>query len=148
MSDAPHFIHASAVMVGEGAVLIRGPSGSGKSQLALNLIDMGPGRGIFTRLIGDDRVGLEVVNGRLLVTPHPAVTGLIEERGTGILSQTIALSGVVRLCVDLEKVAPRLPDEAESSVELAGIRLPRLTIRADSPPQEAARRVLAAMNWT
>jgi serine kinase of HPr protein (carbohydrate metabolism regulator) len=147
MRDAPHFIHASAVMVGEGAVLIRGPSGSGKSRLALNLIDGGAGRGIFTRLIGDDRVGLEVVNGRLLVAPHSAVAGLIEERGTGILSQTIALSGVVRLCVDLEKVTTRLPAEAETSVEIAGIRVPRLTIRADSPPHEAARRVFAAMNW-
>lgn len=147
MSPDPHFVHASAVMVGEAAVLIRGASGSGKSQLALALIALGAGRGIFTRLIGDDRVGLEVAGNRLLVSGHPATAGMIEERGTGIISQNIALSGVIRLCVDLVEVAPRLPQEAETSVELEGLSMPRLAIRTDVSPQEAARRVLAAMNW-
>jgi HPr kinase/phosphorylase len=147
MSEKPHFIHATAVMVGEGAVLIRGASGAGKSQLALAVIGAGTGRGIFTRLIGDDRVGLEVASGRLLVVGHPSIAGLIEERGTGLLSQNIALQGVVRLCVDLVEAAPRLPQEAERLVEIEGIPLPRLAIRRDVPPQEAARRVLVAMNW-
>ena len=141
------FIHASAVMVGEGAVLIRGASGSGKSQLALALVSLGAGRGIFARLIGDDRVGLQAVSGRLVVAPHPATAGLIEERGTGILSQNIALSGVLRLVVDLVPDAPRLPDEGQTHAEFDSLTVPRLAIRVDVTPQEAARRVFAAMNW-
>jgi serine kinase of HPr protein (carbohydrate metabolism regulator) len=148
MSATSPFIHASALMVGEGAILIRGPSGAGKSQLVLALLAMGAGRGIFTRLIGDDRVALEACSGRLLVSGHPATAGLIEERGTGILSRNRALSGVLRLCVDLESDNARLPQEGEDQLQLEGIALPRLAIRRDVPPQEAARRVLAAMNWT
>jgi hypothetical protein len=83
-----------------------------------------------------------------LVSGHPSIVGLIEERGTGIISQNIALSGVLRLCVDLAEEVARLPEAGQTQVEIEGVSLPRLTIRADVPPHEAARRVLAAMNWT
>ena len=75
-------VHASAVLAGARAVLIRGPAGAGKSQLALALIqaaDTGLLR--FARLIGDDRLHLEVHHGRLLVRPAAALAGLIEIRG-------------------------------------------------------------------
>jgi HPr kinase/phosphorylase len=78
-------VHASAVLVGARAVLIRGPSGSGKSQLARQLIEM-RGNGVaFTRLVGDDRVHLEAANGRLLVRPADALAGLLEVRGVGLI---------------------------------------------------------------
>lgn len=147
MSPGTHYVHASAVMVAEAAVLIRGASGAGKSQLVLALLAMGEGRGIFTRLIGDDRVAVEAVSDRLLVSGHPATQGLIEECGTGIISRNIALCGAVRLCVDLVDVAARLPQPGDSSTDIEGIRVPRLAIQWDVGPQEAARRVLAAMNW-
>src|SRR3954452_8120481 len=69
-------IHASAVLIGARAVLIRGPAGSGKSRLALELIQAG---GILplTRLVGDDRVYVEAAHSRLLVRPAEALTGLI-----------------------------------------------------------------------
>ena len=78
-------IHASAVLVGARAVLIRGPAGSGKSRLALALIQAG-GTGAlpFTRLVGDDRVHVEAAHGRLLVRPAETLAGLIEVRGLGI----------------------------------------------------------------
>ena len=68
-------VHASAVLVGPRAVLIRGPAGSGKSRLALALIQAGGTALPFTRLIGDDRVHLEATHGRLLVRPAETLAG-------------------------------------------------------------------------
>jgi HPr kinase/phosphorylase len=92
-------VHASAVLAGAHAVLIRGPAGAGKSQLALALIqaaDTGLLR--FARLIGDDRLHLEVHHGRLLVRPAAALAGLIEVRGLGIRRldyEPVAVVGLV-----------------------------------------------------
>ena len=73
-------IHATAVLCGTRGILIRGPSGSGKSSLALSLL-----RGTsFARLVGDDRIHLEIAHGRLLMRPAKALEGLIEIRGLGI----------------------------------------------------------------
>ena len=68
-ADAPT-VHASSVLAGARAVLIRGGAGSGKSKLALALIDAAQtGMLAFARLVGDDRVHLEPRHGRLLVKP-------------------------------------------------------------------------------
>ena len=78
-------IHASCVLVGAGAVLIRGASGAGKSRLAHDLIEAGSrGDVAFARLVADDRTLVEAVNGRLLARPAPALTGLLELRHIGI----------------------------------------------------------------
>ena len=78
-------IHASAVLVGRHALLIRGPSGSGKSRLALGLIQAAE-QGLlrFARLVADDRCHLEAVNGRLLVRPAEVLAGMIEVHGLGL----------------------------------------------------------------
>ena len=84
MAADPATVHASAVLVGARAVLIRGPSGSGKSRLALELLEAArTGSLRFARLVADDRVHLEAPGGRLLVRPAEALAGLIEVRGVG-----------------------------------------------------------------
>ena len=119
----PATVHASAVLVGARAVLIRGPSGAGKSRLALELIDAArAGRLRFARLVGDDRVHLQRVNGRLLVRPAEALAGLIELRGVGILRRDYEPCAVVGLVVDLDAAdAQRLP--AKPTIEVDGIGL-------------------------
>src|SRR5205085_11557670 len=93
------------------AILIRGPSGSGKSRLALSLIQAsanGPLR--FARLVADDRVWLEPRHGRLLVRPAETLAGLIEARGLGIRRlpfEPVALVGIVLDLVAAD--AKRLP---------------------------------------
>jgi HPr kinase/phosphorylase len=123
-------VHASAVLAGARAVLIRGPSGSGKSQLALDLIETArTGALPFARLVADDRVHLEAVNGRLLARPAAALAGLIEMRGVGLKRIAYEPSAVVGLVVDLAVAeAPRLPDAAERTTEIGGIKLPRLAV--------------------
>ncbi len=140
-------MHASAVIVAEAAVLIRGASGTGKSQLALALMAEARRRGLFTRLIGDDRVAVSLAGGRALVRGHPAITGRIEERATGVLTVIPEVAGVLRCVVDLREAPPRLPEEEAPEVVLEGVRLPALTIWTGCTPQESARRILAFLNW-
>ena len=118
-------MHASAVLVGARAVLIRGPSGSGKSRLALDLIEAGrTGALLFARLVADDRVHLEAIGGRLLARPAEALAGLIEVRGIGLLRVVQEPCAVVGLVVDLAAAdAERLPDSAKRKTQIDGIEL-------------------------
>jgi HPr kinase/phosphorylase len=128
MADQTPTVHASAVLVGARGVLIRGPAGAGKSQLALALIqaaDTGLLR--FARLVGDDRVHLEAHHGRLLVRPTAVLAGLIEVRGLGIRRLEHEPMAVVGLVVDLAaEDAERLPAAGETV--LLGVPLRRLAV--------------------
>jgi HPr kinase/phosphorylase len=137
-------IHASAVLVGAQALLIRGPSGAGKSQLAFALIDAArTGRLGFGRLIGDDRVLIETHHGRLLVRPAPALTGLIEIRGIGLCRLPFEAMGVVGLVVDLAASdAVRMPEPVAATTEINGILLPRLGV---APEHDAFATVMASL---
>jgi serine kinase of HPr protein (carbohydrate metabolism regulator) len=134
-ADAPT-VHASAVLVGARAVLIRGPAGCGKSRLALALVQAAEsGLLAFARLVGDDRVHLEPQHGRLLVRPAPALAGLIEVRGVGIRRLPFEPAAVVGFVVDLAAAgSDRLPAAAEQQAVVAGIALPRLAVASEPLP--------------
>ncbi len=129
----PATIHATAVLVGARAVLIRGPSGAGKSRLALDLLAAAStGQLRFARLVGDDRVHLEKIGGRLLVRPAATLAGLIEQRGAGIRHLPYEPCAVIGLVVDLAaKDAARLPEQGQ--IELEGVTLPRLAVASEVP---------------
>jgi HPr kinase/phosphorylase len=132
-------VHASAVLAGRRAILIRGPAGAGKSRLALALIQAAEcGLISFARLVGDDRIELAAAHGRLLARPPQALAGLIEVRGLGIRRLDHEPVAVVGLVVDLAvPEAERLPGTADQEVAVAGIILPRLTIGPDRDPMPA-----------
>ncbi len=138
-------VHASAVLVGPRAVLIRGPSGSGKSLLALGLMEAErTGSLLFARLVADDRVHLEPAGGRLLARPAEAIAGLIEVRGVGLLRMACEPCAVVGLVVDLAAPdAERLPDQNRARTEIDGIELPRLAVASGVAPLSG---VLARIN--
>jgi len=128
MTPAPT-IHASAVLVGAKAVLIRGPAGSGKSRLVLELIQLAMRGAIpLARLVGDDRVHLAAESGRLLVRPAAELAGLIEIRGFGIRRMPYEAVAVVGLVVDLATAAERLPGPAALKTSISGLSLPRLAL--------------------
>jgi HPr kinase/phosphorylase len=131
MADSgPPTIHASAVLVGARAVLLRGPAGCGKSRLALALIDAAQsGRLAFARLVADDRVHVEARHGRLLVRPAESLAGLIEVRGLGIRRLPYEAVAVVGLVVDLgQSDGARLPAGSERTATVASVTLPRLAV--------------------
>ena len=127
-------IHATAVLVGAKAMLIRGEPGSGKSRLALRLIETA-GRDLpFVRLVGDDRVYLENRAGRLVVRAPQELAGMLEVRGTGIVRVPFEPAAVVGLVVDLGEPADRMPAAESRKTVLEGVVLPRLAVPPDADP--------------
>ena len=98
-------IQASAVAIEGRALILEGPPGSGKSSLALALIDRG------ATLIGDDGVALAREGSRVLASPPPNIAGLLEIRGVGLVTLPTAADMPLALILSLvgEGHAERLP---------------------------------------
>jgi len=126
-------IHASAVLVGATAALIRGPAGSGKSRLVWDLLNAATQGALpFARLVADDRAHVENHSGRLLVRPATALAGMIEVHGLGIRRVEFEPIAVVGLIVDLAaKDTARLPEPKAAYAQIAGITVPRLAVAAE-----------------
>ena len=137
-------IHASAVLVGPRAVLIPGPSGSGKSALVHALLAAARcGRLAFARLVADDRVILSVHHGRLVARAPGSIAGLAEQRGGGLVRMPHEPQAVVGWVVDLHAPdAARMPEETAARAVIDGVVLPRIPV---APGVAALPLVLAAI---
>jgi serine kinase of HPr protein (carbohydrate metabolism regulator) len=122
--SVPH--QATCVAIGGRAVLIEGPPGSGKSSLALALIDRG------AVLVGDDGVMLEAAGGALVARPHPRTAGLLEVRNLGLISVPFAEATPVTLVLRLDPEAPRFIERAETC-ERGGVALPLVRLTPATP---------------
>ena len=118
-------LHATTVAKDGRAVMLSGVSGSGKSDLALRLIDRG-----FT-LVSDDRTLVAKADGRVIATAPATIRGKIEVRGLGIVEMDCADDAPVALFVELTSDVERLPDEGRDRV-VFGVRVPMVTIDAKS----------------
>ncbi len=137
-------VHASCVAFGNNAILLRGTSGSGKSDLLLQLID-GHGYGFGTRLlraklVADDQVVLTRLNNQLVTTAPDILKGKLEVRGRGIVlapyKSKANLAGVIELMPRAE--IERLPELTNLQTEFLGLTLP-LTFIDPAAPSAAAR---------
>ena len=130
-------VHASAVALDGRAVLISGPSGSGKSDLALRLIDRG------FRLVSDDQTLVRREGDRLVASAPQTIAGKIEVRGIGILDVQNVSDLPVALLVELTSDIQRLPDDARER-PILGIPLPLVSI--DATTASAAAKVALALD--
>jgi serine kinase of HPr protein (carbohydrate metabolism regulator) len=130
-------VHASTVALEGRAVLITGPSGSGKSDLALRLIDHG-----FT-LVSDDQTIVRRDGDRLIASSPPTIRGKLEIRGLGIVEMDSVDDVPISLYVELASEITRLPDDRRER-PLLGVKLPLVSI--DALTASAAAKVTLALD--
>ena len=129
--------HASTVAIGGRAILITGPSGSGKSDLALRLIDRGFG------LVSDDQTIVRRAGDRLIATAPPTISGKLEIRGIGIIDMAALKDVPVALIVELTSDFARLPDDGRERL-LLGVPVPLVTV--DAMTASAAAKVAMGLD--
>ena len=104
MTPPGQILHASCVAVDGRGLLILGPSGSGKSSLALHMLALG------AALVADDRTEVTAEGGTLVARCPPPIRGLIEARGIGLLRAPVADRAPIAVVVDLAQAEDkRLP---------------------------------------
>jgi len=132
-------VHGTSVALGRDGILLRGPSGSGKSDLALRLIDSG------AILVADDQTELRRRNGRLEMRAPATLEGLIEVRGVGIVRLASVQDVALRLVVDLVRpqAVERLPEPRFA--ELDGVSIPLLELAPFEASAAAKLRMALAM---
>ncbi|MCH8615217.1 HPr kinase/phosphatase C-terminal domain-containing protein [Sphingomonas sp. SM33] len=130
-------VHASTVATEGRAVLITGPSGSGKSDLTLRLLDRG-----FT-LVSDDQTIVQRTGDRLIATAPANISGKLEIRGVGIVDMDTVKDVPVALLVELTSEIQRLPDDRRERPVL-GVNLPLVTV--DALTASAASKVALALD--
>jgi len=134
-------VHATAVAVDGGAILLRGPSGAGKSDLGLRLIEAG------ARLVADDQVELRRAGRQILARAPPALAGLVEIRGVGIVRVAAVDAAPLVLIADLILAGEieRLPEPRFERV--LGVAVPLIALAPFEASAAAklflARRALA-----
>jgi serine kinase of HPr protein (carbohydrate metabolism regulator) len=124
----PQNIHGTGLVLGQTGILLRGPSGAGKSVLALALLDRWEGRGLTALLVSDDRVDVAVDGVGLTMQAPPAIAGLIELRGRGIVRRS-HLDGVrLHLVIDLVDDFVRMLEDEAMTTDLLGVPLARAPV--------------------
>ncbi|WP_157217730.1 HPr kinase/phosphorylase [Flavisphingomonas formosensis] len=119
-------VHASCVAIAGRGVLITGRSGSGKSDLALRLIDRG------AELVCDDYSFVRRVGTRLLASAPATIAGKLEVRGIGILEVPHVGETEIALVVTLDEPPQRMPEEGATR-PIAGIAIPVIALDAREP---------------
>jgi HPr kinase/phosphorylase len=115
-------VHATAIAIEDAAILLRGPPGAGKSDLALRLIDGG------ARLVADDQAELRRVEDQILVSAPAVIAGLIEIRGVGILRIDPIAAAPLALLIDLVPSAEveRFPEARFE--DILGLSIPLIAL--------------------
>lgn len=121
-------VHGTAVAIGTSGVLLRGPTGCGKSDLALRLIDRG------AALVADDRTALFLVGNGIVARAPKAIRDKMEVRGIGIVRVRSQPETELHLVVDLDGTTERLPERETTAILGVPLRLLRLPAFESSTP--------------
>jgi HPr kinase/phosphorylase len=128
-------VHATAVAIDGRAILLRGPPGVGKSDLALRLMDCG------ANLVADDQAELRQAGNRICVRAPAEIAGLFEIRGIGILRLKPLEEAPLAMCVDLLPLSEieRLPRQRFEKI--LGITIPVIAVSAFEASAAAKLRI-------
>ena len=132
MAAETEVVHGTCVALGHRAALLRGPSGSGKSDLALRFLFLarrGPAAADPPALVADDQVVLRRENDRILASAPEEIAGQMEVRGIGIVSLKRVPETSLVLVVDLvdANLVERLPEQ-NITTQVAGVELPLMRL--------------------
>lgn len=130
-------LHASTVALDGRAVLISGPSGSGKSDLALRLLDRG------FALVSDDQTIVRRDGDRLIASAPSTIAGKLEVRGIGIVDTATVGDTPIALLVELTSDIQRIPDDGQER-PILGVPIPLVSI--DAPAASAPSKVALALD--
>jgi serine kinase of HPr protein (carbohydrate metabolism regulator) len=122
----PANVHGTAIVIGTRGFLFIGPSGTGKSAVALHCINEARARGLFAALVSDDQVFVSEASGRLIARSPESIAGLAEIRGAGIVAvETIEAAVLTHAIRPIgSPFAERLPPEQETVAILPSLPLP------------------------
>lgn len=135
----PDIFHATSVAIDGAGILITGPSGSGKSGLALQLIALG------AVLIADDRSRVAATDAGPVIHAPDRMAGVIEARGIGLIRVPHTAQAPLRLIVDMGVLeTSRLPTQEHTDVH--GVAIARVR-RVDAPHFPASIVALAKGGW-
>jgi serine kinase of HPr protein (carbohydrate metabolism regulator) len=145
LDDATELVHGTCVALGRTAALLRGPSGSGKSDLALRFLYLarrGPAALEPPTLVADDQVRLLRDGARLVAKPPDSIRGKIEVRGVGIVEVKSLAEAELALIVDMVAAGEveRLP-EGDAAARMLGVEVPLLRLN----PWEASAPIKLAI---
>jgi len=121
-------VHATGLVLGDVGLLLRGPSGAGKSLLALELLDRYALSDKNGFLVSDDRIDLALSDGAIVMHAPPAIAGLVELRGRGIVSRPFRDQAPLHLVVDLVDDLVRMVEEDALETDLMGVTVPRCPV--------------------
>jgi serine kinase of HPr protein (carbohydrate metabolism regulator) len=130
-------IHGTALLIGDRGLVVTGASGSGKTALALALVERFATPGRLCRLVGDDQLVVSGHDGRLVCRAPAALAGLAEVHGIGPRSLRVETSMVADLVLRLVPAAAAERFQADTAETIAGCTLPRIDL--------AERNVIAAL---
>jgi serine kinase of HPr protein (carbohydrate metabolism regulator) len=129
LPDGSELVHGTCVALGRRAALLRGPPGSGKSDLAMRFLFLarrGPAALDPPALVADDQVLMRRAGDRVLASAPDSIVGRIEVRGVGIVRVKHVAEAEVVLIADLvddRDLVERLPS-SDVTVRVAGLELP------------------------
>lgn len=123
-------VHATAIVIGTTGVLFFGSSGSGKSRMAFECLNEAKQKNIYSALVSDDQVFINVHQGQIVAEAPTVNIGKLELRHTGIVSCQNIKQAVIHIAVELvdENKSLRMPDNKATYSVAGSISLPKLFI--------------------
>jgi serine kinase of HPr protein (carbohydrate metabolism regulator) len=136
--------HCNVVEIAGKGILIEGPAGSGKTSLALGLVDAARQRGIDAHFVADDQALLTIEDGRVIASTPPPIAGLAEIRGHGIVRLAHRPQTSIELVIAMvnDDGIERMP--AKATTEVLGTELPAIAVPVRHEAQ-AIRIILASL---